>query len=161
MFEAKFAARNQVQTAVSGSLSTLWAYMDRFRFLIPLSFPRKRESRRLQSLPPEIKYKQQSADSFPLYGLIWIGFDFSSPVIPAKAGIQTIEAKPATRNQVQIAAGGSLPPLWDCMRRPEHGGRLRVSVRIRIFRISGISMISLRPTCVSRHNLKSRQDEFR
>ena len=32
-------------------------------------------------------------------------------VIPAKAGIQMIEAKPATRNQVQIASDKSLPPL--------------------------------------------------
>ena len=33
-------------------------------------------------------------------------------VIPAKAGIQTIEAKLAARNQVRIAAGGSLLPSW-------------------------------------------------
>ena len=35
----------------------------------------------------------------------------ASPVIPAKAGIQTIEAKPATQNQARIAANKSLPPL--------------------------------------------------
>ena len=34
------------------------------------------------------------------------------PVIPAKAGIQTVSAKPATRNQVQIAVIGSPLPLW-------------------------------------------------
>ena len=33
-------------------------------------------------------------------------------VIPAKAGIQTVEAKFATRNQVRIADDKSLPPLW-------------------------------------------------
>ena len=36
----------------------------------------------------------------------------SSPVIPAKVGIQTISAKPAIRNQVQIPISGSLLPLW-------------------------------------------------
>ena len=35
------------------------------------------------------------------------------PVIPAKAGIQTVAIKPATRNQVRIEAGGSLLPLWE------------------------------------------------
>ena len=44
------------------------------------------------------------------------------PVIPAKAGIQTIAAKFATRNQVQIAASGSLLPLWE-------KARMRVSPR--------------------------------
>ena len=39
------------------------------------------------------------------------------PVIPAKAGIQTIEAKPAARNQIQIASDKSLPPLWAGMGR--------------------------------------------
>ena len=38
-------------------------------------------------------------------------------VIPAKAGIRTLEAKFATRNQVQIADSGSLPPLWACRGR--------------------------------------------
>ena len=38
------------------------------------------------------------------------------PVIPAKAGIQTIEAKTAARNQVQIATSGSLLPLWEKVR---------------------------------------------
>ena len=32
--------------------------------------------------------------------------------IPAKAGIRTISAKLATRNQVRIASDKSLPPLW-------------------------------------------------
>ena len=35
------------------------------------------------------------------------------PVIPAKAGIQRVAIKPATRNQVRIEAGGSLLPLWE------------------------------------------------
>ena len=35
-----------------------------------------------------------------------------APVIPAKAGIQSLAAMISTRNQVQIAAGGSLLPLW-------------------------------------------------
>ena len=34
-----------------------------------------------------------------------------SPVIPAKAGIQTVAAKPAIRNQARIEAGGSHLPL--------------------------------------------------
>ena len=43
-------------------------------------------------------------------------------VIPAKAGIRTFAAKPATRNQVQIAVSGSLLPLWE-------KARMRVSAR--------------------------------
>ena len=39
-------------------------------------------------------------------------FPLSTPVIPAKAGIQTASAKPAARNHVQIASDKSLPPLW-------------------------------------------------
>ena len=35
-------------------------------------------------------------------------------VIPAKAGIQMIEAKFAIRNQAPSEANGSLPPLWAC-----------------------------------------------
>ena len=35
------------------------------------------------------------------------------PVIPAKAGIQSRQAKPAIRNQIQIAVSGSLLPLWE------------------------------------------------
>ena len=35
-----------------------------------------------------------------------------APVIPAKAGIQTISDKTVTRNQVRIASDKSLPPLW-------------------------------------------------
>ena len=35
-----------------------------------------------------------------------------SPVIPAKAGIQRVEAKIAARNQGRIAVDKSLPPLW-------------------------------------------------
>ena len=38
---------------------------------------------------------------------------FSPPVIPAKAGIQTIATKPAIRNQVQTAVSGSLLPSWE------------------------------------------------
>ena len=36
-----------------------------------------------------------------------------APVIPAKAGIQTVAAKIAIRNQVQITAIGSLLPSWE------------------------------------------------
>ena len=60
--------------------------------------------------PPEIKYEQQSADPFSLYGLIGVvdaEFNWAivapplrlAPVIPAFAGIQTVAAKPAARNQ--------------------------------------------------------------
>ena len=37
----------------------------------------------------------------------------TSPVIPAKAGIQSVAAKPATRNQARTEAGGSLLPSWE------------------------------------------------
>ena len=40
-------------------------------------------------------------------------FPLSTPVIPAKAGIHTLAARTATRNQAQIAAIGSLLPLWE------------------------------------------------
>ena len=40
----------------------------------------------------------------PLQGL--------APVIPAKAGIQMVESKLATRNQVRIASDKSLLHLW-------------------------------------------------
>ena len=46
----------------------------------------------------------------------------ASPVIPEKAGIQTVAAKPAIRNQVQTAASGSLLPSWE-------KARMRVSPR--------------------------------
>ena len=46
------------------------------------------------------------------------------PVIPAKAGIQMIAAKLATRNQAQTTASGSLLPLWE-------KARMRVSPRLR------------------------------
>ena len=46
-----------------------------------------------------------------------------APVIPAKAGIQRVSDKPATRNQVQIATSGSLLPLWE-------KARMRVSPRV-------------------------------
>ena len=36
-------------------------------------------------------------------------FPLPNPAIPAKAGIQTTEANPATRNQVRIAVNKSLP----------------------------------------------------
>ena len=38
------------------------------------------------------------------------------PVIPAKAGIQRVLAKPATRNQARTAASGSLLPSWEKVR---------------------------------------------
>ena len=83
---AKPVARNQVQIPTSGSLLPSW---ERARVrapprpsaalragrprsqpaLLPPSFPRKRESIRLQPSPsPEIKYKSQPADPFSLYG---------------------------------------------------------------------------------------------
>ena len=40
-------------------------------------------------------------------------FPIVHPVIPAKAGIQRVAAKFATRNQVQITANGSPLPLWE------------------------------------------------
>ena len=93
--------------------------------LIAPSFPRKRESRRLQPSPlSEIKHESQSADPFSLYAyrgrftlnsirLSLRRHSRLAPVIPAKAGIQMITDKPAARNQVQIAVSGSLLPLWE------------------------------------------------
>ena len=48
-------------------------------------------------------------------------------VIPAKAGIQMIEAKFATRNQVQTEANGSLPPLWEKARMGARRAQARLS----------------------------------
>ena len=53
---------------------------------------------------------------------------FPVPVIPAKAGIQTIAAKPAIRNQVQIAVDGSPLPSRE---------RARVRVRRAQARLCG------------------------
>ena len=104
--------------------------------LIAQSFPRKRESGRLQPSPlSEIKHESQSADPFSLYGLTRVGLrprsagvppaeppsspapfprhSRFSPVIPAKAGIQTLAAKPAAQTQVRIASDKSPLPLWE------------------------------------------------
>ena len=85
----------------------------------------------------ESKQESRAVNPFSLYGLAGAGLAFR-PVIPAKAGIQTVEAKFATRNQVQTAIIGSLPPSWTYRGRfteirnesratnpfPLHGGRL-------------------------------------
>ena len=92
---AKPATRNQVQTAVIGSLLPL---REKARMRVS-----PRASAALQARRP------RSQPALP-------------PVIPAKAGIQTPAAKPATRNQVQIAVIGSLLPLWE-------KARMRVSPR--------------------------------
>ena len=96
------------------------------------SFPRKRESGGHQPRPPpEIKYKSRATNPFPLHGgrLGWGSRRRDArapsrrpkfrPVIPAKAGIQTIEAKTAARNQVQTASDKSLPPSWGKARMGE------------------------------------------
>ena len=41
---------------------------------------------------------------------------FAAPFIPAKAGIQTVSDKTATRNHVRIASDKFLPPLWGKVR---------------------------------------------
>ena len=55
----------------------------------------------------ETKRRPQPANPLPRF----------SSVILAKAGIQTVEAKPAAGNQARIAAGGSLLPLRACRGR--------------------------------------------
>ena len=47
----------------------------------------------------------------PLFPIFYHIIPDFHPVIPAKAGIQMIAAKFATRNQVRIAASGSPLPL--------------------------------------------------
>ena len=94
------------------------------------SFPRKRESRRLPPCsPPEIKYKYQPADPFSLYGLIGVGFEIHlSPRHSRESGNPEGAAKPASRNQVQIATSGSPLPLRE---------RARVRVRRAPARLCG------------------------
>ena len=104
-----------------------------------------------------------------------------SPVIPAKAGIQRLandispEAKRESRATSPLSVSSPRHSRFRgndaCRGRFRNssfrritepmgnGGRPRVFVRIRIFRISGIFRISLRPACVFPHNRKSRQDE--
>ena len=83
-----------------------------------LAFRHSRESGNPDAFSQDCHPKQVRIASgqipSPLMGLqgqVWLF------VIPAKAGIQTLSAKIATRNQVQIASDKSLPPLWSCRRR--------------------------------------------
>jgi len=89
---AKSAIRNQVQIAVSGSPLPLW---ERARVRVTrASALRARRPRSQIAKPAPCK----------------------PPAIPAKAGIQTVAIRLATRNQVQIAISGSLLPSWEKVR---------------------------------------------
>ena len=69
------------------------------------SFPRKRESRRLQpNSPSEIKRKYQPADPFSLYGLTRVGCEIrlSPPSFPRK--------RESTANNVILAKAGTSSP---------------------------------------------------
>ena len=92
---SKLAIRNQVRIAACGSLLPLW---EKARMRV-----RRAQARRCG--------RDARAPSPPF-----------SPVIPAKAGIQTLATKPVARNQVQIPTSGSLLPLWE-------RARMRVSPR--------------------------------
>ena len=61
--------------------------------------------------PDSDKYARRTNPANPIILKILI-LTKLPPVIPAKAGIHTVSAKPATQNQVQIASDKSLPPLW-------------------------------------------------
>ena len=115
------------------------------------SFPRKRESTSWRTTyPPEIKRRAQAA----------VPLSLLRPVIPAKAGIQRVEAKLAIQSQARIPAGGSPLPLRErarvrvsprfraALRAGRPRSQARAFVRIRILRISGIFRISPRPTCL-------------
>ena len=60
----------------------------------------------------EIKRESQPTDPFPFYGLIGVGFEIHlSPRHSRESGNPEGAAKPASRNQVQIATSGSPLPL--------------------------------------------------
>ena len=89
------------------------------------------------------------------------------PVIPAKAGIQTFADTfylISGRGCASLSPPPSFPRKREsrCLRIPltHPQARLRVFVRIRIFRIRGIFRISLRPDCDFRHNRNFPQDEY-
>ena len=76
----------------------------------------------------ESKQESRAVNHFSLYGLAGAGWDFR-PVIPAKAGIRTVEAKFATRNQVQTADNGSLPTSRGKARMGERRAQARLCGR--------------------------------
>jgi len=67
---------------------------------------------------PEIKHESRATNLFSL----------PPPVIPAKAGIQTLATKPATRNQAPRTASGSLLPSPPVI--PAKAGIQRLAARI-------------------------------
>ena len=95
------AIRNQVQIPTSGSLLPLWKKA-RMRVRRAQARLCGRDARAPRAQPTLIS---------ALY-----------PVIPAKAGIQTLAVRSAIRNQVQIPTSGSLLPSWE-------KARMRVSPR--------------------------------
>ena len=113
------------------------------------SFPRKRESRLLVAAKPATQNQVQiptSGSLLPLWayrgrlalnsmGLSLRRRSAYRAVIPAKAGIQTIATKLATRNQVQIPTSGSLLPLWE-------------KVRMRVTRASAALRATIRPFAI-------------
>ena len=101
------------------------------------SFPRKRESTNQQRHPRESGDKPAARNQariaangslLPLWEKARMRVrraqarlcgrqESPAPVIPAKAGIQRVAAKPAARNQARIADNGSLLHLWACRGR--------------------------------------------
>ena len=98
---AKLATRNQVQIPTSGSLLPSWEKA------------RMRVSPRASAALRAGRPRSHAAKPTPPH---------VSPVIPAKAGIQTLATKPAARNQARIPTSGSLLPSWE-------KARMRVSPR--------------------------------
>ena len=72
----------------------------------------------------------------------WSGF---KPDFAWRAWLRTLDSRLRGNDGVEIRKGAE---------------RLRVFVRIRIYRIEWIFRISFRPSCVFRHNRKSRQSEY-
>ena len=94
-----------------------------------------------------------------LFPIFTPSFPPSTPVIPAKAGIQMIAVRLVTRKQVRIAVSGSPLPLWAC--------RGRFPVRIRIFRIrqarvfDGQALIRIRLDRISSYGEKRKLGEVK
>ena len=76
------------------------------------------------------------------------------PVIPAKAGIQSISAKLAIRNQAPIAANGSLLPLREKarMRVP---ARASAALRAGRPRSQGANVLSRKPVIPAKAGIQS------
>ena len=130
------------------------------------SFPRKRESRRLPPSPPPQNQVQipTSGSLLPLWayrgrlalnsmGLSLRRRSAYRAVIPAKAGIQTIATKLATRNQVQIPTSGSLLPLWEKARMRVTRASAALRATIRPFAIFGKRILIIDMYAQANYNL--------